>query len=200
MVRINVIYDGGSSYDATIVPRTIEVEGEEGQPFVEALGRAIGNETKPLIVADVDGDGRDEYVLGTIGTATMGDIAEFANGQSLHLEVAGVGGGLVPSIVEWILAGLTMLDVIDRARRGGDAVVDVLNRHQREAARRWVIEGSEKAPSIELRQMVNRESEWLLSDIERVFGLETGRAAELLRIVGFVEVSTTPSTWRDLRE
>ena len=58
----------------------------------------------------------------------------------------------------------------------------------------------QKAPSMELRQMVNRESEWLLSDIERVFGLESGRAAELLRIVGFVEVSTTPSTWRDLRE
>ncbi|MFB7251728.1 hypothetical protein [Microbacterium sp. NPDC056234] len=200
MINVSVWYTPGGADWGVISPQMLEVVGGDDELLRDAVSREVGKSIAPLLVVDVDEDGRDELVLGHLDELTMVQAARFADGSTLHLSVVGVGGGPITAIVELVLAGLTVADVLDRLRQGGQLLAGYKHGERRAAAERWVIEGGRGEPSLALRQMVCERPTWRLTAFKTAFALETGQAADLLRVMGYAEVSESPSVWAERTE
>jgi len=200
MSKVIVNYDGNRfGGEPPIAPRVVEVIGEPSQPFHFALAEALGHTDDRNYAVRIRGvEGIHVGFLCRVDrVVTLGRVASFAEGHTLHVDSVGRGG----SYIEWFGDVIdTALDVsglvaLLMGARGGYSAVRY--REQRAAAKRWRIAGRDTAPTMELVQMVKSERYWELADIERVFALSDELGAVLLRSVGYEQYSTKPPGWRD---
>lgn len=199
IVEIDVVYHFSAQPNPVQAPVTEVVRGMAGEPFDTALRRAFGSpphgNSFNLVLPNHEGTAT---WLGWITpNVTLKEAAQVADGQTLHVDALGRGGGILPLMVEMVEAGLTVAGVAQSASWAAKKLTATFKRTQRRLALEWVDAGVDSEPPLYLKQYVFAERTWLRTDFDKTFGLERSAGSALLRRVGYVKAATSPERWEE---
>ncbi len=206
MTTIEVRLDRSNQPGRGVPARTFSVIGEPDEPFHIALVRAVNEPLFPRW-SSYNGDievripERLDWAMIPIDRqATLAQVATFAGGETLPMSIVGRGGGVIPTLLDYLNAGLTIAGVADLLRRGHAALDARLWRHERAAARRWIVAGTDTAPRMDLIQYVRAEPYWDLDGIATHFEIDRQQAVILLRRLDYEPTTPEGIAWRERPE
>ncbi|MDR6866791.1 hypothetical protein J2Y69_001390 [Microbacterium resistens] len=197
MVEVDVVVDQREMAGLPGGVRACRLVGERSERFLVALSRALDEEVDGCSV-EIRSEGTSDRVLIPVDPqSSVQDVEAFTDGNPLLLSMVGRGGPSLPTLLDYVNVGLTVAGVADLLRRGHGAVEAVLWRRQRSAARRWIVAGTDSAPSMDLVQCVRAEPWWNLDELARNFGIDREQAATLLRKLDYVPRTPEGQYWTE---
>ncbi|MFB3979872.1 hypothetical protein [Microbacterium proteolyticum] len=198
-VCLKVDFDG-SGYGTVVNSRRVDIVGRPAELFEDALVRTLerpdhGAKFHVIVPA---ADGRSSRWLGAIDEhVTLGDMVRFADGDVVHVDLGGRGGGALPLLWD-VVGGVSTLAWLVQLGLGANGRIEAARyRNSRTAAREWVDAGVDAEPSMALRVFVYEERDWDRRAFDRRFALERASGSALLRMLGYRKVSNDPEVWSE---
>ncbi|SDC03720.1 hypothetical protein SAMN05216418_1456 [Microbacterium enclense] len=175
------------------------MQGRPDEPFDAALRRSFGEPPhgNDYNLVWPNPSGTATWLGWITPHVTLAEAAAVADGETLHVDALGRGGGVLPLMLEIVEAGLTLTGVVQAASWAQTRLRNALSRTQRRLAKEWVDSGLASEPPLALRQYVYSESTWLRSDFDETFGLDRIAGPALLRRLHYDKTSTSPERWEE---
>lgn len=198
-VSLKVDLDG-SGYGGAVDSRRVDVVGTPAELFEDALVRTLGQPdlgAKYHVVVPRH-DGRASLWLGAIdGHVSLGDMVRFADGDVVHIDLGGRGGGALPLLWDVIGGVSTLAWLVQLGLGANEQIKAARSRNSRTAAREWVDAGIETEPSMALKVFVYEERDWDRPAFDRRFALDRASGSALLRMLGYRKRSNDPEVWSE---
>ena len=200
ILEVSVWFDGYVGVGPVIEPVVLAVAGPAHEPFEISLARAAGSPPEYhsfSLVRLREGEATREWLGQITSQVTMEDASRFADGDLLHVDMLGRGGGPIPLMWDLVQAGLRVTSLGKGMTAFAGAIDAARQRPKRTAAKNWLDAGTDTEPSMQLQQFVYEESSWRRKDFDRTFDLDKRSGPELLRHLGYRKTHHLPEIWTE---